>query len=566
DRQLDILFQCDWLFIDGTFKIVPALFAQLVCIVGIFEGQVVTLCYALVDSKHTDVYRAIIRSLKEEAIKRGNVLNPNYVMTDFEVGLIKAISAEFPTTTHHVGCFFHHTQSVYRMISTLGLKTTYENVESVRDLCRKLMAVALLPIDDVEDGYLEVLNQLTLETFSDTHVFNLMNDLMNYYDREWLRVIGKDMYCVYNLDYRTNNNCEGMNNRISHKLVGAHPNVWKVLDMLVSEEFHTHQYVNQVITGRKRPSRATKEQKRYQKQLDNLYDLYGRKVIDLPTMLNNLLCKDALESLKFYKGRTYPTLPKNLDGIIKQWVNTVNCSIGGKVYYKKINDGGTRNYFVEQSKEKKLVLKVMIQSIENKKSKKSGVFEVLTCEQEFCHILNDFVKSLKDTGCSLEAASYHREMSKRFDVGRDRLSFVLKWLNQNLSINSNLNSTNDTSSDYCPREDSNFNVSHDEHISNDHDDDNDENNEDDSSSESSHDNTNHDASKSTLSASSTITSIETTRKRSNSHLTIRSPPQQNKKLNKTLENLSIWNNEAAAYKIMSPLNRRERRRGQKQSV
>ncbi|CAF1528164.1 unnamed protein product, partial [Rotaria sordida] len=40
-----------------------------------------------------------------------------------------------------------------------------------------------------------------------------------------------------------------MNNRISHKLVEAHPNVWKVLDMLVSEEFHTHQYVNQVITG-----------------------------------------------------------------------------------------------------------------------------------------------------------------------------------------------------------------------------------------------------------------------------------------------------------------------------
>ncbi|CAF1533356.1 unnamed protein product [Rotaria sordida] len=294
--------------------------------------------------------------------------------------------------------------------------------------------------------------------------------------------------------------------------------------------------------------------------------VYQVKFINKKHTSFDLLRKDALEAIKFYKGRTYPTLPKTLDGIIKQWVNTVNCSIGEKVYYKKINDGGTRNYFVERNKEKKLVLKVMIQSIENKKSKKSGVFEVLTCEQEFCHILNDFLKTLKDTGCSLEAASYHREMSKRFDVGRDRLSFVLKWLNQNLSINSNLNSTNDTSSDYCPREDSNFNVSHDEYISNDHDDDNDENNEDDRSSQSINDNTNHDASKSTLSASSTITSIETTRKRSNSHLIIRSPPQQNKKSNRTLENLSIWNNEAAAYKIMSPLDRRERRRGQKKSV
>ena len=38
DRQLDILFQSEWLFIDGTFKCAPAMFTQLICVVVSFEG------------------------------------------------------------------------------------------------------------------------------------------------------------------------------------------------------------------------------------------------------------------------------------------------------------------------------------------------------------------------------------------------------------------------------------------------------------------------------------------------------------------------------------------------
>ena len=49
-----------------------------------------------------------------------------------------------------------------------------------------------------------------------------------------------------------------------------------------------------------------------------------------------MLCQDALQCIKYYKERTYPTLPKNLDGIMKHWVDTVQCSPGEKIYYKKI--------------------------------------------------------------------------------------------------------------------------------------------------------------------------------------------------------------------------------------
>ncbi|CAF2862912.1 unnamed protein product [Rotaria sp. Silwood2] len=123
------------------------------------------------------------------------------------------------------------------MISTLDLRTAYENVDAVRDFCRKLMAIALMPMDDVEDAYLE--------------------------NQEWISVIGKEMYSVYNLAWLTNNNCE--------------------------------------------------------------------------------------------------------------------CT-----------------------------------------------FEVLSCQEEFCKVLNDAVKTLEDTGSPLEAASYYQKISNKFDVGRDRSKYVLK--------------------------------------------------------------------------------------------------------------------------------------------
>lgn len=60
------------------------------------------------------------------------------------------------------------------------------------------------------------------------------------------------------------------------------------MEMLVSEEYYTYQRINQIVTGRKRPSRATKEQRRYQKQLDEIHDLSNRKATNLPDFIKSL--------------------------------------------------------------------------------------------------------------------------------------------------------------------------------------------------------------------------------------------------------------------------------------
>jgi hypothetical protein len=92
----------------------------------------------------------------------------------------------------------------------------------------------------------------------------------------------------------------------------------------------------------------------------------------------------------------------------------------------------------------------------------SGTFTVLSCEEEFCHILNDFLNALNDTGYPLEASSYYRQMSKQFDIGRDRLYHVLKWLNQNIQVDRVVPNTNDVGLNIYPRKDPNLHASHDE--------------------------------------------------------------------------------------------------------
>ncbi|CAM4842087.1 unnamed protein product, partial [Rotaria magnacalcarata] len=48
----------------------------------------------------------------------------------------------------HVGCTFHFNQAIHRKITHLGLVNGYLRNETVRDQCRQLMALSLIPIDE----------------------------------------------------------------------------------------------------------------------------------------------------------------------------------------------------------------------------------------------------------------------------------------------------------------------------------------------------------------------------------------------------------------------------------
>ncbi|CAM4916106.1 unnamed protein product [Rotaria socialis] len=254
---------------------------------------------------------------------------------------------------------------------------------------------------------------------------------------------------------------------------------------------------------------------------------------------------------------------------IKEWFCSVHCRPNEKVYYRTTREVGIRTYFVERVNVGKLVLKVRIQSTDMKQSKNTGTFEVLSSYDEIHKILNDSLETFRVNGKPLEAAGYYRKLSEYFDIGRDRLIYVLKWINETIEVDRTVSNTYDVNGDHHPcKELNNDNVDQENHT----DDDNDENDCDKTSEEDScADDFNQNARKFTVAEESTLSQIPVSilkakctqfpRKRANSESMDRSPLSQPKRLNRTLENLTIWNNKAAAFKTMPPLDRKQRRVG-----
>jgi hypothetical protein len=100
-----------------------------------------------------------------------------------------------------MGCFFHFSQSIYRQIQALGLQQKYLADENLRLLCRKVMALALMPLDKVTSALDDIRNA------ADSLPGSPMTELLKYFDDTWMVNIG--LWNVSGFDSRTNNTCEG---------------------------------------------------------------------------------------------------------------------------------------------------------------------------------------------------------------------------------------------------------------------------------------------------------------------------------------------------------------------
>ncbi|CAF2142131.1 unnamed protein product [Rotaria magnacalcarata] len=108
--------------------------------------------FGLLPDRKKSTYQQLFQELKDVAVSMNRIWKSDRIISDFETSLIPAIFAEFPQTLHK-GCYFHHIQSIYRRIQNLGLATVYSEDEEIRTCCRKLMALAFLPLDEVESSF-----------------------------------------------------------------------------------------------------------------------------------------------------------------------------------------------------------------------------------------------------------------------------------------------------------------------------------------------------------------------------------------------------------------------------
>jgi len=201
-------------YIDGTFAVVGKPFTQLLSIHCSVKADTcvkqVPLVYVLMSRRKTKDYVAVLESLRARmpaiAVKR--------ITSDFERALWQAIAKVFPRTKHR-GCTFHWTQAVYRKIQALGLARQYREDRDVHKLCRRVMALPLLPAAEIPRQFYRLRQQAVSEP---------MRALCDYVDKTWLSdVLWPHLsWSAFRRPIRTNNDVEGWHYRLNRRVRSRH--------------------------------------------------------------------------------------------------------------------------------------------------------------------------------------------------------------------------------------------------------------------------------------------------------------------------------------------------------
>jgi hypothetical protein len=195
---------------------------------------------------------------------------------------------------------FHFNQAIHRKIRDIGLASDYLHDETIHDHCRQLMALSLIPIDEVRSQFQR------LQTIMPTS----LNDLLLYFKHQWMYgVVPLHMWNFFDVNHRTNNTSEGKqitvlclfhfkvlpfiiyilayNLRFATRLSKKHPNIWSFIQLIQSEHVRFEHISIQLDAGASAPKQSTKT-KAFQARLNTLQNTFLKKEINANALLSGL--------------------------------------------------------------------------------------------------------------------------------------------------------------------------------------------------------------------------------------------------------------------------------------
>lgn len=251
ERSLNVLERSEHWFMDGTFKTVPHLFAQLYTVHGLKENIAVPLVYVLLPDKTENTYTTMLREIKNLC----RTAAPSTIMVDFEKAASNAVSTVFPETATR-GCFFHFCQCLYRKIQAAGLKLRYDNDSEFSLKMRMLNALAFVPLPHVVEAFDEL---------CDSDVFpGEAQEVVDYFEDTWIGrpdrrrrrrapVFPHAMWNCYEASRigmsKTNNAVEGWHRSFESQISASHPSIWKFLEGIKREHALSELKIEQYSAG-----------------------------------------------------------------------------------------------------------------------------------------------------------------------------------------------------------------------------------------------------------------------------------------------------------------------------
>ena len=246
---------------DGTFKVAPTIFTQLYVIRVPLADSAISCIYAFTQRKGRDTYESLLLRLVEKAEELNLFLDPEVIITDFELAALNAISSVLGPHVRTKCCFFHLTQSTWRKLQELGLTNAYRTNADVRHFVGMIDGIAFLPLDIVSDGIFHLKDNLPVDLDDETE--NALNLLLDYFDKTYITgtlrhgrdgnaiairrippIFSQEKWNVFDTtlhgEDRTNNFCESWN-RAFQQLVGYHhPTISTAIDGIRKDNVIVH--------------------------------------------------------------------------------------------------------------------------------------------------------------------------------------------------------------------------------------------------------------------------------------------------------------------------------------
>lgn len=271
------------IFADGTFKKVPNLFYQLFVISFEYKDKVIPAIYSLLPGKSKEIYLKLFQLIEDHASMFQLNFYPEEFSCDFESGLILCIREKYRETVIK-GCLFHMNQCLFRHIQSQGLASAYNSDDNFKATIRKLNALPLLPITKIEEGFELIKNQLN----EFLNLKNEIKDLLEYYQKTWLNkdaLFPREQWNKYREHKRTNNDPEGINNKINSSIEQDHPNFYILIKSLMEMQIDYQMQLNFLDKGN-----SFCKNKKYQ-NINTQLDLFWQDLDDEKINVDEFLSK-----------------------------------------------------------------------------------------------------------------------------------------------------------------------------------------------------------------------------------------------------------------------------------
>ncbi|KAK1930487.1 hypothetical protein P3T76_014158 [Phytophthora citrophthora] len=230
------------LFLDATFRCVPASFYQCIVVMVYDRGsRCYVPCVTILSTTKTEWFWR--RALHGVQVCTKMSMQPGTITCDYERAVLNAARDQFPESTT-VGCLFHFKQAVRRRMQKLYIPTEEISVAMRRHM---LDILTVLPHDQIDPQGIEHVVALIKEALAEkesTYSEAKWTQFWDYFRRTWIVQIPPHLWNVRGIDKRivnrTNNPLERYNRELNGSFSTPRPNLANFVGVI---EKHSHYYV-----------------------------------------------------------------------------------------------------------------------------------------------------------------------------------------------------------------------------------------------------------------------------------------------------------------------------------